>query len=55
MADNFPEKGAEMAVKFKNYKYGKFSFRTYHKSVGNGFEVGLTSGKRVLQKHMENF
>lgn len=36
-----PQERKEIMTKFKTYKYGPHSFRTYFKTVGNGFEVGL--------------
>tara|TARA_B100001248_G_scaffold262571_1_gene259506 strand:- start:141 stop:545 length:405 start_codon:yes stop_codon:yes gene_type:complete len=42
-----------MQAKTKTYKYGKFSFRAYFKTAGNGYEVGLKHGKKHV--FMGNF
>lgn len=35
-------------MKTKKYLYGKFYFTAYYKTAGNGFEVGMTYGKKTI-------
>lgn len=35
-------------MKTKKYRYGKFYFKAYTKTVGHGYEVGLTYGKKTI-------
>ena len=35
-------------MKSKTYKYGNYTFKSYYKKVGYGYEVGFTFGSKTI-------